>query len=170
MRTTRKQCRRCSCVCRFRLARTLISQRPMNRHHRGRVHDCVAAITAGRTRLARFSCVRMDCFLRLRARRLRAIHDLKLAPFILILSPTFYLWLTVTSTLFLFFFYNITAHGLPCCLAVSWNGVNTLWITWSLWPWAVLIVGMLLLWRKAVTVDPALRLFSLKTLPAEPRE
>ena len=36
-----------------------------------------------------------------------------LAPFVLVLSPTFYAWLTATSSLFLFFFYNIISHGMP---------------------------------------------------------
>jgi uncharacterized membrane protein len=91
-----------------------------------------------------------------------------LAPFILVLSPTFYVWLTVTSTVFVFFFYNVTAHGLPWYLAVSTNALNPLWTPWALWPWAALIVGMILCWRKAVAIDPFLRLFSLETIPRDP--
>jgi hypothetical protein len=93
-----------------------------------------------------------------------------LAPFILILSPTFYVWLTVTSSLFLFFFYNVTAHGLPWYLAVSTNALNPLWTPWTIWPWVVLILGLGFIWRNAVVADPSLSLFSLKTLPAESRE
>jgi hypothetical protein len=89
-----------------------------------------------------------------------------LAPFVLVLSPNLYGYLVAGSSLFLFFFYNINAGGLPWYLAISTNERNTAWTPWSLWPWAVLIVGMIWLWRKARGVDPSLRLFSLKTLPA----
>jgi uncharacterized membrane protein len=93
-----------------------------------------------------------------------------LAPFILVLSPTFYAWLTATSSLFLFFFYTVTARGFPWYLAISSNQLNTVWTPWTIWPWAALIVGMILLWRKALKADPTLSLFSLKTLPAESRK
>jgi Glycosyltransferase family 87 len=88
-----------------------------------------------------------------------------LAPFVLFLSPRFYAWLTATSALFLFFFYNITANGLPWYMAVSTTKLNTVWTPWSIWPWAALIIGALLLWRNARQRDPALRLFSLAAVP-----
>jgi uncharacterized membrane protein len=92
-----------------------------------------------------------------------------LAPFILLLSPTLYVWLVVTSSIFLFFFYNTIAGGLPWYIAVSTNSPRYLnvWVPWSLWPWAALIVGMILLWKKATLADSSLRLFSLSTLRAE---
>ena len=93
-----------------------------------------------------------------------------LAPFILILSPSFYAWLTGASSLFLFFFYNVIAHGLPWYFGISSNQLNTVWTPWTVWPWAALILGMVFLWRKAAVADPALRLFSLETLPAKSRE
>jgi Gpi18-like mannosyltransferase len=93
-----------------------------------------------------------------------------LAPFILILSPTLFAWLTVTSALFLFFFYNITAHGFPWYLAVSTTKLNTVWTPWTIWPWAALVIGMIWFWRKARAVDPSLRLLSSKTLPATASE
>lgn len=93
-----------------------------------------------------------------------------LAPFILILSPSFYPWLTAASSLFLFFFYNVISHGLPWYFGVSSNQLNTVWTPWTIWPWATLIFGMIFLWRKAVIADPALRLLSLETLPAKARE
>lgn len=95
-----------------------------------------------------------------------------LAPFILILSPTLYGWLTVTSSVFLFVFYNTIAGGLPWYMVISRNqpdGLNR-WTPWSLWPWMTLIFGMILLWKKAVLTDPSLRLFSFQTLRAEARE
>ena len=89
-----------------------------------------------------------------------------LAPFILILSPAFYGWLTVTSSLFLFFFYNGLADGFPWFIGTSRfdnpDRFNLL-TPWSLWPWATLVCGMILFWKKAVAADPSLRLFTLKT-------
>jgi len=95
-----------------------------------------------------------------------------LAPFILILSPSLYAWLVVSSSVFLFFFYNITAGGWPWYIAISTNKLDALnlWTPWSLWPWATLILGMILLWQKAAANDPSLRLFSFQTLRAEAGE
>jgi uncharacterized membrane protein len=87
-----------------------------------------------------------------------------LAPFILFLSPTFYAWVTATSSLFLFFFYNIIAHGLPWYFAISTNQLNTVWTPWTIWPWSALIVGSVLIWRRAKAANPKVRLFSLATL------
>jgi uncharacterized membrane protein len=95
-----------------------------------------------------------------------------LAPFTLILWPALYGWLTVGSSVFLFFFYNTLAGGLPWYVAISTNkldGLN-LWAPWSLWPWAVLLFGMICLWKEAVAADPSLRLFSFQTLPARAGE
>jgi len=87
-----------------------------------------------------------------------------LAPFILLLSPTLYGWLTVTSSLFLFFFYNVICQGLPWYLGISTNQLNPLWTPWTVWPWATLIIGLVVLWKKASAADPALRLFTLAPL------
>lgn len=93
-----------------------------------------------------------------------------LAPFVLLLSPAFYGWLTVTCSLSLFFFYNGLAGGLPWFIGISRfdnpDRFNLL-TPWSLWPWATLICGMILLWKKAVAADSSLRLFSLRTLGAQ---
>jgi Gpi18-like mannosyltransferase len=85
-----------------------------------------------------------------------------LAPFILMLSPTFYAWLLATSSIFVFFFYNVTAGGLPWYIAISTNQLNRIWTPWTVWPWIVLIAGMVLLWRNAIAKDPQLRLVSLR--------
>jgi len=92
-----------------------------------------------------------------------------LAPFALFLSPSFYAWVTTTSSLFLFAFYNANAGGLPWYHAISSNNLEKidLWTPWSLWPWATLIFGMILLWKKAIITDSSLRLFSLRTLSAQ---
>jgi uncharacterized membrane protein len=93
-----------------------------------------------------------------------------LAPFVLVLAPTVYGWLTLASSVFLFFFYNVTAHGLPWYSAVSTNNLNLLWTPWSIWPWTILICGMVLLWKQSTAAEPSLRLFSFQTLRAEARE
>ena len=82
-----------------------------------------------------------------------------LAPFILILSPTFYSYLLVASSIFLFAFYNSTARGLPWSVAISTDGRRELWAPWSLLPWVVLIVGAIVLWRKTADKKLDLRLF-----------
>jgi hypothetical protein len=90
-----------------------------------------------------------------------------LAPFILVLSPTLYGCLTAASTVFLFVFYNSIAGGLPWYIAISRNSDKAVWMPWSLWTWVTLILGILLLWKRAVAKDPSLRLFSFKTLRAQ---
>ncbi len=87
-----------------------------------------------------------------------------LMPFVLVLSPGLFAWLTVGSSLFLFFFYNTIAGGLPWYLGFSTAPLNGQWIPWSLWPWATLIVGGYVLWQRARRADPELRLCSLKTV------
>jgi uncharacterized membrane protein len=91
-----------------------------------------------------------------------------LAPFVLLLSPHLYAYLAASSSLFLFFFYNVTAGGLPWYVAVSRNNMNMIWTPWSLWPWAVLLLGMIWLWQRAVSNEPSFRLLSLSTLAKSP--
>lgn len=79
-----------------------------------------------------------------------------LAPFVLILSPKFYAWLTAASAAFLFCFYNVTAHGFPWRYAVSTNALNNLWAPWSLLPWMTLIAGLVWMWRRVLPADAAL--------------
>lgn len=89
-----------------------------------------------------------------------------LAPFVLVLSPVFYGWLVASSSLFLFFFYNAVAGEWPwySANANSSRELSTLSTPWSLWPWATLILILILLWKKAVAANPTLRLFSLKNI------
>lgn len=82
-----------------------------------------------------------------------------LAPFILVLSPTFYAWLVATSSLFVFFFYNVTAGGFPWYVAISTNQLNRIWTPWTLWPWAILLIGLVRLWSQAKAANPGLQLF-----------
>jgi hypothetical protein len=90
-----------------------------------------------------------------------------LAPFVLILSPTFYSYLLVSSSIFLFAFYNSTAGGLPWSIALSTDEGRELWAPWSLLPWAVLVTGSLALWGNAARAKPVLKLFTFRASSAE---
>ena len=76
-----------------------------------------------------------------------------LAPFILLLSPVLFGYLLITSSLFLFFFYNVITGGIPWYWGVSTARLNTVWTPWGVWPWAVLLTGMILLWKTASAVS-----------------
>jgi hypothetical protein len=91
-----------------------------------------------------------------------------LAPFALVLSPVFYGWLAASSSLFLFFFYNVTAGEFPWYGAISDGRHNGDWVPWSIWPWAVLIAGLIIFWKNARRHYPSLRLLSLDALPMRP--
>jgi Glycosyltransferase family 87 len=80
-----------------------------------------------------------------------------LAPFILVLSPTFYAFLTIASSVFLFEFYNITSGGLPWSVALV-DDSKQHWTSWSLLPWLVIVAGSLATWRKTADgrLDPRL--------------
>lgn len=86
------------------------------------------------------------------------------APFILLLSPQFYAFFTAGSTLFLFFFYNTISGGLPWYYGMSNGKRDAEWLPWSIWPWMILCVGMVLLWNKATRKNYLLRLLSLKSV------
>jgi len=91
-----------------------------------------------------------------------AQYTVWLAPFVLLLEPTLYAWITGTSALFLFYFYNITSGGLPWYFANSTNQANPLWTPWAAWPWAAILIALVMLWRRAKSEDPALPLVSAK--------
>jgi hypothetical protein len=87
-----------------------------------------------------------------------------LVPFVLVLSPSLFGHLLWSSSLFLFFFYNTLAHGLPWDSAISTFQANTVWTQWSVWPWVVLIAGAILIWESARRDNPSLRLLSLEAV------
>jgi hypothetical protein len=78
-----------------------------------------------------------------------------LAPFILLVSPSLYTALAISSSIFLFAFYNITSGGLPWSVALATDESSQPWIVWSLLPWSVLIAGAVGLWlrRAAGRID-----------------
>jgi hypothetical protein len=74
-----------------------------------------------------------------------------LAPFILLLSPRVYGWLTAASSLSLFFLYNSLTGGLPWFICIARNNLATSdqSAPWFLWPWATLIFAAILLSKNA---------------------
>lgn len=90
-----------------------------------------------------------------------------LAPFILIFSPTLYTCVLVSSSIFLFAFYNITSGGLPWNVALAMDDSMQHWAAWSLVPWLVIVAGSVALWRKNADGKLDLRLFKFVRLRAE---
>jgi uncharacterized membrane protein len=90
-----------------------------------------------------------------------------LAPFVLVLSPALYSWLLAASSTFLFVFYTVTSRGFPWMVSVSMDEVREQWAPWSLLPWTVLVVGLILLSRKTAEINRAFWLFSFETLRAK---
>jgi hypothetical protein len=90
------------------------------------------------------------------------------APFILLVSPSLYAALVLTS-IFLFAFYNIISGGLPWSVALAMDETKQPWLAWSLLPWLVLIAGAIALWRKATESRLDLRLFRSQNCPPEER-
>lgn len=84
-----------------------------------------------------------------------------LVPFVLVLSPVLYGYLEATSSLFLFFFYNTIADTFPWYVGISNGRHNGDWLPWSVWPWGVLIAGLIVLWKQAANRHSSLRLVSL---------
>ena len=75
-----------------------------------------------------------------------------LAPFALVLSPVFYGWLAASSSLFLFFFYNVNAGQFPWYGVIS-DGRHGDWAPWSLWPWTTLLIGLIVFWRRGMAAN-----------------
>jgi hypothetical protein len=78
-----------------------------------------------------------------------------LAPFALFVSPTFYAALTAACSVFLFSFYNTTAHGLPWYLAISKNHDSELPTILALLPWAIVLVGAVFFRKEVAAIEPS---------------
>jgi Glycosyltransferase family 87 len=90
-----------------------------------------------------------------------------LAPFILVLSPALYTSVLISSSIFLFAFYNITSGGLPWSVALAMDDSMQHWTAWGLVPWLTIIVSSLTFWRKTHARILDLRLFNFMKLRAE---
>jgi len=91
-----------------------------------------------------------------------------LGPFILLLSPTFYGFLVAGSSIFLFFFYNITSGGFPWYFAHASDKLNAICAQWALIPWLTLAGGLFAFVLSARRQNPNLRFLSLT--PIEPQK
>lgn len=80
-----------------------------------------------------------------------------LMPFILILSESAFLYVTLASSCFLFFLYNTIAAGLPWNLAVSTNAIADRWAPWTVWPWLAFIAALAIEWKRDQQRDPSLQ-------------
>jgi hypothetical protein len=71
-----------------------------------------------------------------------------LAPFVLVLSPVFYGLLAVSSSLSLFFFYDLIAGEW------FWHSANANSSRpWSLCPWATLLIGLIVFWKRGMAAN-----------------
>jgi uncharacterized membrane protein len=86
-----------------------------------------------------------------------------LMPFVLVMSPVAFAYVTLASTCFLFFFYNAITGGLPWDLGVSTDRIADQWVPWSVWPWLAFVAALANEWRKAREHNPSLRLLSWQT-------
>jgi len=89
-----------------------------------------------------------------------------LAAFILVLSSSLYLWLTVSSSIFVFVVYSAIARGFRWFVAMSNWKVPSL-ATSSLLPWMLLVGGSIMLWKKATERKLRFDAVHLETLRAE---
>jgi hypothetical protein len=89
-----------------------------------------------------------------------------LAPFILLLAPSFYGILVATSAIFLFILYTVSSGGFPWYFAHVSSKHNLLFGHCALLPWLTLVAGLAVMVRKARQRNPNLKLFSLT--PVEP--
>src|SRR5256885_15202580 len=58
-----------------------------------------------------------------------------LAPFVLLLSPTFYAVLTTASSIFLFALYTLSSGGFPWYFAHATSKLNLVSAHWAVVPW-----------------------------------
>lgn len=84
-----------------------------------------------------------------------------LAPFILLLSPTFYGILVVASSTFLFALYTITSGGFPWYFAHASNKLNSICAQWAVIPWLTLVAGLVVMAWQARRENPDFRIMGL---------
>ncbi len=84
-----------------------------------------------------------------------------LAPFVLLLSPTFYAVLVAGSSIFLFALYSLSSGGFPWYFAHATTKLNLISAHWAVVPWLTLAGGLIALAWKARQENPRLRFLSL---------
>ncbi|HSP44636.1 MAG TPA: glycosyltransferase 87 family protein [Chthoniobacterales bacterium] len=89
-----------------------------------------------------------------------------LAPFVLLMSPSFYALLVTGSAIFLFAFYTLSSGGFPWYSAHATSKLNLISAHWALVPWLTLVGGLIVLGWNARQQHRHLRFLSLT--PIEP--
>ena len=84
-----------------------------------------------------------------------------LTPFLLFVSPVFFVFFTGAASIFLFIFYSTISHSIHWYFGVSTNALSAVWAPWSLLPWITLIVGSALIWRSTGQPDAPLKLVTV---------
>jgi uncharacterized membrane protein len=84
-----------------------------------------------------------------------------LAPFVLLLSPSFYAVLVAGSTIFLFALYTLSSGGFPWYFAHATSKLNLVSAHWAVIPWVTLVGGLIALAWKARKQHRHLRFLSL---------
>ena len=87
-----------------------------------------------------------------------------LAPFVLLLSPSFYPALVVGSSVFLLALYTISSGGFPWYFAHASNKLNLISAHWALAPWITLVAGLVALAWRARQTDREFRFLSLSPI------
>jgi Gpi18-like mannosyltransferase len=83
------------------------------------------------------------------------------APFILLVSPSFYALLVAGSSIFLFALYTLSAGGFPWYFAHATSKLNLISAHWAAVPWLTVVAGLIALAWKARREHPDLRFLSL---------
>ena len=84
-----------------------------------------------------------------------------LAPFVLLLSPSFYAVLVAGSAIFLFALYTLSSGGFPWYFAHATSKLNLISAHWAFVPWVILVGGLIALAWKARQQDGHLRFLRL---------
>jgi hypothetical protein len=87
-----------------------------------------------------------------------------LAPFILLLSPTFYGVLVAGGSIFLFALYTIISGGFPWYFGHASNKLNAICAHWALVAWLTLAGGLVAIVLNARRQHPDLRFVTLKSI------
>ena len=85
-----------------------------------------------------------------------------LMPFLVVLSPTVFAYVTAACSLFIFFFYNTIAAGLPWNFAAATDDIVDQWAPWAIWPWLTFVAALVAEWQRTKRRNPSVRLLSLE--------
>jgi hypothetical protein len=90
-----------------------------------------------------------------------------LAPFVLLLSPGFYVALVSGGSVFLFALYTLSSGGFPWHFAHATTKLNLISAHWAAIPWLILLGGLFAMALKARQQHLQLRFLSLAAIEAK---